>query len=194
MPAQPVLVAYASRHHGTEGIAREIATTLISEGLSVDLRRVDLVDGVGSYAAVVLGSAVYMAHWEETALSLLRRERVELARRPVWLFSSGPVGDGKTTRRPGIVPQPEAVAALSEEIGVRGSAMFGGRVGADEAGFDIQVMAQAGLTGDWRDLGRVRAWSHALAMAIRSEPAAAVDDELAATGDDATPGARPGLE
>ena len=194
MPAPPVLVAYASRHHGTEGIAREIATTLISAGLSVDLRRVDEVRGVGEYAAVVLGSAVYMAHWDESALSLLRRERSALSCRPVWLFSSGPVGDGKTTRRPEIVPQPEAVVELSAEIGARGFAMFGGRVGADEAGFDIQVMAQAGLTGDWRNLGRVRAWSHALAMTIRNEAALTTDDALATVGHDLTSGAGPELE
>jgi menaquinone-dependent protoporphyrinogen oxidase len=169
MPAPTVLVAYASRHHGTEGIAREIATALRADGFRADLRHADAVASVTRYAAVVLGSAVYMAQWEDSALALLRRERSALAGRPVWLFSSGPVGDGKTTRRPEMVPHPEAVAGLAEEIGVRGSAMFGGRVGAEETGFDIQVMAQAGLTGDWRDLGRVRAWSHAIAMSVRAD-------------------------
>ena len=181
MPDRPVLVAYASRHHGTEGIAREVATTLRADGLRVDFRRAQNVASVGRYVAVVVGSAVYMAQWEEAALALLRRERATLARRPVWLFSSGPVGDGKTTRRPETVPHPEVVAGLADEIGVRGSAMFGGRVDTDEAGFDMEVMAAAGLQGDWRDLSRVRAWSHAVAVAIRAEVAsqAAVAAEAA---------------
>jgi menaquinone-dependent protoporphyrinogen oxidase len=169
MAAPRILVAYASRHHGTEGIAREIAAALGAAGFRVDLRNAGVVVSVARYAAIVIGSSVYMARWEDSALGLLRRERTTLARRPVWLFSSGPVGNGKTTRRPEMVPHPEAVVELADEIGVRGSAMFGGRVAADEPGFDIEVMAQAGLTGDWRDLGRVRAWSHAIAIAIRSE-------------------------
>jgi len=179
MPDRPVLVAYASRHHGTEGIAREVATTLRAGGFRVDFRRAQNVARVGRYVAVVVGSAVYMVQWEEAALALLRRERAALARRPVWLFSSGPVGDGKTTRRPETVPHPEIVAGLADEIGVRGSAMFGGRVDTDEAGFDMEVMAAAGLQGDWRDLSRVRAWSHAVAVAIRAE----VDCQAAALAD-----------
>ncbi len=172
MTSLPVLVAYASRHHGTEGIAREVAATLQADGLQVDFRRAETVAGVDGYAAVILGSAVYMAHWEQAALDLLRRERAALAARPVWLFSSGPVGDGKTTRRPDTVPHPEVAIALAEEVGVRGLAMFGGRVDPGEDGFDIQVMAQAGLEGDWRDLNRVRAWSHSIAVVLRSELAA----------------------
>ncbi len=169
MDARPVLVAYATRHHGTEGIATHIATSLRSTGLRVELRRAVNVAGLGRYAAVVLGSAVYMAQWEPTALALLEREREALSQRPVWLFSSGPVGDGKTTRRPQTVPQPEAVVVLAEAIGVRGLAMFGGRVDTAEVGFDIQVMTQAGLGGDWRDLGRVRSWSLAIAATLHAE-------------------------
>jgi menaquinone-dependent protoporphyrinogen oxidase len=135
----------------------------------VDLRRADSVTGVGRYAAVILGSAVYMAQWESAALGLLLRERRALGERSVWLFSSGPVGTGRTTRRPDRVPQPEAVTALATEIGVRGLAMFGGRVDTSEAGFDIQVMTQAGLEGDWRDLAKVRAWTHAVAAAIQAD-------------------------
>ena len=58
---------------------------------------------------------------------------------------------------------------LAEAIGVRGLAMFGGRVDTAEAGFDIQVMTQAGLGGDWRDLGRVRSWSLAIAATLHAE-------------------------
>jgi menaquinone-dependent protoporphyrinogen oxidase len=179
MSAEPVLVAFASRHHGTEGIAAEIAATLRADGFQVDLRRADTVTGVGRYAAVILGSAVYMAQWESAALGLLQRERRALAERPVWLFSSGPVGAGRTTRRPDRVPQPEAVTALATEIGVRGLAMFGGRVDTSESGFDIQVMSLAGLEGDWRDLGKVRAWAHAVAAVIQAD---ALPNEPAAAG------------
>ncbi|MGO9754854.1 MAG: flavodoxin domain-containing protein [Solirubrobacteraceae bacterium] len=45
------------------------------------------------YDAVVLGSAVYAKHWRGDARHFLRHLGGELARRPFWVFSSGPVGD-----------------------------------------------------------------------------------------------------
>jgi menaquinone-dependent protoporphyrinogen oxidase len=42
---------------------------------------------------VVLGSAVYAGHWLKPARDLVARCGPALAARPVWLFSSGPVGD-----------------------------------------------------------------------------------------------------
>ena len=128
MLARPVLVAYASRHHGTEEMAIEIAAALRVAGFEVDLRAASDVLTIEPYGAVIVGSAVYMFHWEIPALELIRRERVALATRKVWLFSSGPVGDGKSTRHPETVPHPDGVDELADEVGARGRAMFGGRV------------------------------------------------------------------
>ena len=41
--------------------------------------------------AVVLGSAIYAAHWQKDARRFASRFRTELAARPLWLFSSGPL-------------------------------------------------------------------------------------------------------
>ena len=60
MLAQPVLVAYASRHHGTEEMAAEIAGALRTAGFAVDLRAASDVLTVEPYGAVIVGSAVYM--------------------------------------------------------------------------------------------------------------------------------------
>jgi menaquinone-dependent protoporphyrinogen oxidase len=51
------------------------------------------VDEVEGYDAVVLGSAVYAGHRLKPARKLVDRCGAALAARPVWLFSSGPVGD-----------------------------------------------------------------------------------------------------
>ncbi len=182
MRGEPVLVAFATRHHGTEGIAREIAIALGEAGFAVDLVPAEAVTSIEGYSAVVLGSAVYMVHWEGAALDLLRRERRALACRPVWLFSSGPVGEGKTTRRPETVPQPDVVAELAAEIGARGQAMFGGRVDPTEGGFDTAVMSQAGLEGDWRDLHKVRMWARTIAATLRASPEPASSEQSPAPG------------
>ena len=40
-----------------------------------------------------LGSAVYMGRWMKPGRELAQRQAAALAARPVWLFSSGPVGE-----------------------------------------------------------------------------------------------------
>lgn len=54
-----VLVAYVSRHGATESIAARIATRLADSGAAVDLRRVDEVEALDVYDAVVFGAPVY---------------------------------------------------------------------------------------------------------------------------------------
>jgi menaquinone-dependent protoporphyrinogen oxidase len=169
MLARPILVAYASRHHGTEEMAAEIAVELRGQGFEVDLRPAADVLTIEPYGAVIVGSAVYMFHWESPALELVRRERQALADRHVWLFSSGPVGDGKSTRHPEMVPHPDGVDQLADEIGARGRAMFGGRVDSAQGGFAMAIMAKAGLEGDWRDLPRVRTWAMEIAGVLRAD-------------------------
>ncbi len=50
------------------------------------------VTSLDPYAAVVLGSAVYMGRWLGEARSFAQFHASALRTMPVWLFSSGPVG------------------------------------------------------------------------------------------------------
>jgi menaquinone-dependent protoporphyrinogen oxidase len=91
-----VLVSAASRHGATSEIAEEIGKALHERGddeVVVDMRSAERVSSVEDYDAVVLGSAVYAGHWLEPARELAERHAGALAARPVWLFSSGPVGE-----------------------------------------------------------------------------------------------------
>jgi menaquinone-dependent protoporphyrinogen oxidase len=171
-----VLVAYASRHEATAEIAAAIAGELGAAGCTATVREARSVADLADVDAAIVGSALYLGRWDDSALDLLRRERAALARMPTWLFSSGPVGEGKATAHPQRLPQPEEVAVLAEEIGAHATT-FGGRVDADEAGFDLQIMASAGLAGDWRDFRRIRAWARGIAADILVRTAAAVGPE-----------------
>src|SRR5207342_299308 len=87
-----VLVVYASRHGSTAGIAERIGEALGAKGLDVTVADAkDRPDPV-PFDAYVIGSAVYMGQWEKDATSFVERHESVLATRPVWLFSSGPVG------------------------------------------------------------------------------------------------------
>jgi menaquinone-dependent protoporphyrinogen IX oxidase len=88
----PVLVAHATKHGSTRGIAERIAERLCAAGLTAEALPVAGVRDFRGYDAVVLGSAIYMFHWLGEARSFARRHRADLAARPLWLFSSGPLG------------------------------------------------------------------------------------------------------
>ena len=94
-----VLVTAATKYGATTEIAQAIAETLGEHGLEATILPPEQVEGVDGYDAVVLGSAVYAGHWLEPARELVERHAAALAGLPVWLFSSGPVGDP-----PGLMP------------------------------------------------------------------------------------------
>jgi menaquinone-dependent protoporphyrinogen oxidase len=88
-----VLVTVATKYGATEEIAQVIGEVLGEHRLEATILPPEQVEGVDGYDAVVLGSAVYAGHWLKPARELVERHAGELAGRPVWLFSSGPVGD-----------------------------------------------------------------------------------------------------
>lgn len=165
-----VLVAYASKRGSTEEIAEVIADKLReftgdedSCGgchLSVDCLPVDEVATLEPYDAVVLGSAVYVKHWRGDARRFLRRHADELSRRPFWVFSSGPVGEGGGAVDPAWV-EPSRIVERVEALGVREHVVFGGRLPAHphsplERSLIERTPQQYRDRRDWRE---IRAWA-----------------------------------
>lgn len=93
MSSSNVLVASSSRHGATEELARMLAATMSEQGLTVEVRRMEDVDTVFPYDALVLGSAVYMGRWTPEARAFVEQHENGIVTRPTWLFSSGPIGD-----------------------------------------------------------------------------------------------------
>lgn len=73
-----ILVAYATRHGATAGIAERIASRLAADGIAAEAHPVADVADVALYDAVVLGGAAYMAHWLKDATAFAKRHRQEL--------------------------------------------------------------------------------------------------------------------
>lgn len=88
-----VLVTAATKHGSTDEIAQAIGATLSERGVEALVLPPEEVRDIDEYDAVVLGSAVYSGHWLPSAMALVDRGSSAWAGRPVWLFSSGPVGD-----------------------------------------------------------------------------------------------------
>jgi menaquinone-dependent protoporphyrinogen oxidase len=125
-----VLVTAASKHEATAQIARSIAEVLVEQGLATTVLAPDAVDSIEGYDAVVLGSAVYSGRWLDPAKELVARFRDALAARPVWLFSSGPVGDPsrKLVQQMGV--DPPDIGEILAATKARGHRMFAGKLPA----------------------------------------------------------------
>ena len=111
-----VLVAYASKHGMTAQIAEKIGEALRQSGLQVDVLPVKRVIKPESYKAAVLGSAVYIAMWRKEMVTFLQKNEKLLSERPVWLFSSGPMGEGDPAELSQGRRFPEAQRAIIERI------------------------------------------------------------------------------
>lgn len=165
-----VLVAVASKHGATWQIAETLAGALRDAGLAADVRGPDDVNSLDGYDAVILGGAVYMGRWPAPAREFAARHRERLASMPVWLFSSGPVGDPLAPE--GDTPE---MVELAARLGARGYQTFAGRI--ERARLGIMERAIVGALhapdGDFRDTEAVRAWATTLLAALhRTEVAA----------------------
>jgi menaquinone-dependent protoporphyrinogen oxidase len=163
-----ILVAYASKHGATREIAERIAETLVAAGQKAEARPVAAAGDLVDYGAFVIGSAVYMGHWQKEAAEFVRHNRAVLAGRPVWLFSSGPLGTEPTDpqgRDLTVVAEPKEIAEFREAIRPRGHRVFfgvldPGRLGLSERALRKLPAGRALLPeGDFRDWTQIEAWA-----------------------------------
>lgn len=157
-----VLIAYASKMGGTEGLANWLAHDLEELGdFDVDVRKADVVQSIDSYDSVIIGGALYIFRWHGDARAFARRFRKELKDKPVWLFSSGPLDDSASHET---IPPVRGVTKIMEKIGARGHITFGGRIPENAEGM-AKKMAEENA-GDWRDPTQVRNWAREIAAEL----------------------------
>ena len=166
------LVVYASKHGATQGIAKRIAARLQQAGQQAEARPVASVDHLAGYDAFVVGSAVYAAHWQKEAAAFVQRNRTVLATKPVWLFSSGPLGTEATDvkgRDLTVAAEPKEIAEFKGVIGPKGHRVFFGALDPGKLGFSERAIrklpaARAMLPeGDFRDWTEIDAWARDIA-------------------------------
>lgn len=160
-----VLVSAATKHGATAEIASAVGRTLQQAGLEVTVADPDDVTTVEGCDAAVIGSAVYNGHWLKPAKELIGRLGDDLSARPVWLFSSGPLGD---PAKPG--DDPVDVVDLIERTGARGHRVFAGMLQRDRLGFAERAIVRAlnAPEGDFRDWKAIEAWTLEIAGELRA--------------------------
>ena len=163
-----VLVAAASEHGATAEIAAWIGAGLAANGLDADVRRLDEVDDIAHYDAFVLGSGVYFGQWVKGARSFLDDHAGELANRPTWLFSSGPiVGDPPPPDDPAAM-RAGLVEKLVETTHARDHKLFGGKLEKRDLNWceKVAVRCAHASEGDYRNRAAVDEWAASIAREL----------------------------
>ncbi|WP_157943983.1 flavodoxin domain-containing protein [Blastococcus atacamensis] len=156
-------MAVASRHGSTREIASALARGLTGEPVGPGEEVVSSVIPVESrpepagYHAVVLGSAVYGGCWLPAAREFAAAHAATLRSRPLWLFSSGPIGSP-----PFPDAEPYDAATLRDLLGPRGHRVLPGRLEPRLLTFAERAMATAmrAPVGDFRDWALVPCWQN----------------------------------
>ena len=186
-----LLIVYASRYGATEEIADRISATLSQHGLEITAKQVQDARDLASYRAFVVGSATYYSHWLRRATAFVRRNHTILAQRPVWLFSSGPLGEDRKDdqgrdKREATVPQ--EIAEFNATIHPRGHRVFFGALDPSRLGLTHSLIFRmigkrdAALLpeGDFRDWNDIERWAHSIAAELKSPTDRQVRDSVVA--------------
>jgi menaquinone-dependent protoporphyrinogen oxidase len=169
------LVAYASRYGATQGIAERISDRLISSGHPAQARSIQAAGDLLSYDTFVVGSAAYMGSWLKEATEFMRSNQAFLASRPVWLFSSGPLGEAtKDAQGRDLLAtsEPKEFTEFRQAIKPRDARVFFGALNPSKLSFSQRAFRRipAGRTllpeGDFRDWKGIDAWADGIALEL----------------------------
>jgi menaquinone-dependent protoporphyrinogen oxidase len=176
-----ILVACASKYGATKGIADFVGERLRQRGMQVDVMEIDAVRNPADYDAFVIGSAVYMFHWIKEARRFVSKNSALLASRPVWLFSSGPVGSQRKDAKGRDfleVSGPKELDELQALVKPRGHQVFFGALDGTRlrgtTGFVYrlarrsQAAREAMPEGDFRDWKEIEAWAVSIAQGLET--------------------------
>lgn len=182
-------VVYASRHRGTEGIARRVAEVLVREGLQASWVNAENAPDASTFDACIVGSGVYMGSWLKDGVAYLERNRESLAGRPTWLFSSGPLPgstkekaeDDEVTSALGPAVGPgsggrQRIEGLSAAIHPRGHRVFRGAFDPTDPPKALSerlvrmMPGSKGIlpVGDFRDWDAIEAWARDVGAELRT--------------------------
>jgi menaquinone-dependent protoporphyrinogen oxidase len=179
-----LLVTYASKHGATRDIAERIAHDLNDAGVPADVQSVQEAGDVAGYDGFVVGSATYAFHWLKPARTFVRQHQKVLAERPVWLFSSGPLGPDKTDDEGHDVresAQPREIKELTDTIHPRDQHVFFGALDPKKLTLTERLIRSTPQgrklmpEGDFRDWDDVDAWSRTIIQEVKGTTAGSTD-------------------
>jgi menaquinone-dependent protoporphyrinogen oxidase len=162
-----VLVAYATLHESTRGIAAAIAEVLEDAGLAVRFEALDAVTELRTFRAAVIGCSVFAGVWMPGAHSFLVANERQLETMPVWLFATGPAEPLPTGTT---VEVPPDLVGVIERIGPRDVALFAGSLQPHHLGSGLRILARLSRASfaEHRDQAAVLRWAQQVASDLEA--------------------------
>lgn len=171
-----VLVAYASRCGSTAGVAERIGQTLRTSGHSSQVLSVEDVKDLGSYDAVILGSAIRTGKWLPEAMDFVGTHRDALSQKPVAYFHtcitlSKPTDENLTKARSFFEPLTERFSevrpmSLSVFAGVLDYAKLSGPM---RMVMKWKMNGQGIAEGDYRDWNAIETWGNGVSNILTAK-------------------------
>jgi menaquinone-dependent protoporphyrinogen oxidase len=165
-----ILVTYASKYGSTAEIAEKIGEVLRGGDLNISVLPLTEAGDISSYEAVILGSGVYAGHWLKDAVHFLESNEKALATKPVWIFSSGPTGEGDPVEIMHGWRFPEAQQAVIDRIHPKDITLFHGNIAIHKLhlGDKLIIKAVRAKVGDFRDWEAIQTWAKRIATALQN--------------------------
>ena len=166
-----VLVTYASKYQSTAEIAARIAKAIRSKKWTLDLIPVSMDIDPKNYDAIILGSALYMGQWMNSAAEFILTHEKVLTERSTWLFSSGPTGEGEAARLLNGFTFPIVLAGVAERINPQNIAIFHGKLDGNALGWGERLIVRAvhAQYGDYRDWESVETWASSIRAKLEEQ-------------------------
>jgi menaquinone-dependent protoporphyrinogen oxidase len=164
-----ILVAYATKHGSTAGVAEAVVRELAAAGLEADLATLPAADSFEGYDGVVLGAPLYMGKPLDLA-PFVARHRDALFRMPVAAFAVGLTPAAPEPKPEQVEQTRKALIDALSPIRPVAATLFAGaleptRMGLAERAVTRLLKAPA---GDFRDWDAIAAWTRGLAPLFAS--------------------------
>lgn len=161
-----ILVAYASKCGSTGEVAEAIGEVLCKGGVAADVRLAKGVTDVGSYRAVVTGSAARMGRWLPEAVKFVETHKEALSQMPVAYFTVClTMADDTEENRREVAAYMDPVREMVQPLDV---GLFAGALdyGKLPLPFRLIMKGMKAEEGDFRDWEAIRAWAADLRPAL----------------------------
>jgi menaquinone-dependent protoporphyrinogen oxidase len=166
MNTKSILLAYATRFGSTQEVAETIAASLRQAGFDVDMQPMANVKTLDAHDAIVLGAAIYNAHWHPDVHNFLSRHQEAINHLPVAIFTLGPLSTSAAAKRNS---QRQLDKELASYPWLKPVAMeiFAGKYDPSKPG--LSFFERFLPARDYRNWDAIRVWAKALAARLQQD-------------------------
>ncbi len=161
-----ILVAYASQHGSTSGVADALGKQLAAGGVTVDVRQAEDVADLSPYRAVVVGSAIHGGKWLPEAMEFVQANQGKLRQMPTAIFLvCGTLASSTSPYRSQVADWLEPARSLVRPVAeglFAGALLFKNYRLVEGLGMRAFAASIKVAEGDYRDWDAIRAWADSI--------------------------------